>query len=159
MARYDDLRPDEERWVDPNEVHVTRIDVPFLELTWFFIKASLAMALAFSVTSWLWVMIGTGIGSLLAGILFLLGVPGLLLSGRPAVEIGPAQVAAPAPIAAPAPAPPPEPPPLAAPAPAEGVVEPAPAPAPAAPAVDPDQAATEAAQRAELDRIRRERQR
>ena len=35
--------------------------VPFLELTWFFVKASLAMALAFSVTSWLWVVIGTGV--------------------------------------------------------------------------------------------------
>ncbi|MEQ1504246.1 MAG: hypothetical protein ABMB14_18535, partial [Myxococcota bacterium] len=89
MARFDH---EDGSWPEPSEVHVTRIDVPFLELTWFFIKASLAMALAFSVTSWLWVMIGTGIGSLLAGLLFLLGVP-RLLAAPPVVE--PVELSAP----------------------------------------------------------------
>jgi pyruvate/2-oxoglutarate dehydrogenase complex dihydrolipoamide acyltransferase (E2) component len=148
---------------EPSEVHLTRIDVPFLELTWFFIKASLAMALAFSVTSWLWVMIGTGMIALSAGLLFLLGVPRLFVT-TPVPET-------PAALIAPAPAAPPMPEPVveAAPTPEPSSAAPAPAPAPTpeatpAPVViptgdarDPNREATEAAQREELERIRRER--
>jgi hypothetical protein len=74
-------------WSEPSEVHVTRVDVPFLELTWFFVKASLAMALAFSVTSWLWVVIGTGVIALSAGLLLLLGVPGWFATAPSAVTV------------------------------------------------------------------------
>jgi hypothetical protein len=77
----------------PTEVTLSRIDVPFLELTWFFIKASLAMALAFSA-------------------------------------------------------------PAVAPTPAPGDIAPA-EPEPPAPR-DPNREATEAAQRAEIERLRKE---
>lgn len=156
---------------EPSEVHLTRIDVPFLELTWFFIKASLAMALAFSVTSWLWVMIGTGMIALSAGLLFLLGVPRLFV---PPTEIAPAEIA-PVEISAPAPAdPPPEiaepgladPPtpaellPPARPPAARVGSEPTPEPVVIpADGRDPNREATEAAQREELERLRRERER
>lgn len=150
--------------VEPTEVHLARIDVPFLELTWFFIKASLAMALAFSVTSWLWVMIGTGMITLSAGLLFLIGVPRLFAAPSQA-EIAPAAIVAPAPVPEAAPvevAPPPAPvEPIPTPAPP---VEPTPA-APPEPVVvppgarDPNREATEAAQREELERLRRERAR
>lgn len=156
---------------EPSEVHLTRIDVPFLELTWFFIKASLAMALAFSVTSWLWVMIGTGMIALSAGLLFLLGVPRLFVA---------ASVPEPAALVAPAPEAPPMPEPAveAAPTPAPDASTPAPAAAAEVPtpasvvspngeargasaregdAPDPNREATQAAQREELERLRRER--
>ena len=162
---------------EPSEVHLTRIDVPFLELTWFFIKASLAMALAFSVTSWLWVMIGTGMIALSAGLLFLLGVPRLFV---PPTEAASVELSAPVPAAEPPPAPA-EPPPAPADAPSEAVPptqppppsDPPPAPsggttrteATPEPVVipadgrDPNREATEAAQREELERLRRERER
>src|SRR5687767_13831673 len=92
--------------VEPTEVHLSRIDVPFLELTWFFVKASLAMALAFSVTSWLWVVIGTGVMALSAGLLLLLGVPGWFASPAAAPVAQPPVVVAPPPppVVVPAPA-------------------------------------------------------
>lgn len=136
----------------PTEVVVARIDVPFLELTWFFIKASLAMALAFSVTSWLWVLIGTAIVSLSAALLFVLGIPAMLIPQEPQLASNPAPSPA---IVTAAPAPAPEP--LAAP---EALPAPElpqePEPEATKPPVDPHRAATEAAQRAELERIRRE---
>ncbi len=52
-------------------------------LTWFFVKASLAAALAFSITSWLWVLIGTGVVTLTAALLLALGVPGWLTPRPP----------------------------------------------------------------------------
>jgi hypothetical protein len=181
----DGWRGEPSSWVDPQQVHVTRIDVPFLELTWFFIKSSLALALAFSVTSWLWVMIATGIASLLAGLLYLVGVP-QLMSGQP---FAPPALMAPGPTS-------PEPggsvvggepvlvPGLvvggAHPEPAlqepGGENEPVPSDAPAedapaaeaksapertgegATAADPNASATEALQREELERARRARQ-
>jgi hypothetical protein len=149
--------------VEPTEVHLSRIDVPFLELTWFFIKASLAMALAFSVTSWLWVMIGTGMVTLSAGLLFLIGVPRLFAA--PTAAIAPPAILAPAPEPVPVPEPvvevAPEPAAPVAPAPPVPVVAPTPPPppVPVGSQVDPNQEATEAAQRAELERARRERAR
>jgi hypothetical protein len=142
----------------PTEVTLSRIDVPFLELTWFFIKASLAMALAFSVTSWLWVLIGTAIVSLSAGLLFVLGIPRLLLTPQVAP---PAEIHAPAEISAPVAQPGlPEPAttlPAVAPGPAPGDIVPAePAPTPPPAPRDPNREATEAAQRAELERLRKE---
>lgn len=147
------MRTDDSSWTEPSEVHVTRIDVPFLDLTWFFVKASLAMALAFSVTSWLWVVIGTGVLTLSAGLLVLVGVPGWFVSPP-----GPT-VAAPTPpaVVTVLPSPPPAP----------SVIQPAPAPEPE-PEVAPDEptdaeidanrAATEAMMRAEIERHRREKQ-
>jgi hypothetical protein len=134
------------QWSEPNEVHVTRVDVPFLELTWFFVKASLAMALAFSVTSWLWVVIGTGVMALSAGLLLLLGVPGWFAVDRPAVQPlpPPTVLSAPPPLIV---APPP-PPVVLDEAEEEIPVDPVP--------VDPNNAATEALMRAELERRRRE---
>lgn len=135
----------------PAEVHLTRIDVPFVELTAFFVKASFALGLAFLLTSWLWVIVGTGVAGLGAGLLVLAGVPDWFAAPPP-----------PLPIVAPAPAPVVaagvETPPIVVLAPP--VIEPAPAPPPpAAPPVtdDANRAATEAAQRAEIERIRRER--
>jgi hypothetical protein len=161
-------REEPSSWVDPHQVHVTRIDVPFLELTWFFIKSSLALALAFSVTSWLWVMIATGIASLLAGLLYLVGVPQLVTGqsiSAPAAVVAPAPpeegvVVGGEPVLLPTPTADP-PPSEAAPAPpAEAQSAPdrttdgAPAPQPAG---DPDASATEALQREELERLRRAR--
>jgi hypothetical protein len=143
----------------PTEVTLSRIDVPFLELTWFFIKASLAMALAFSVTSWLWVLIGTAIVSLSAGLLFVLGIPRLLLTPQVApTQASPVEVHAPAELSAvPAEQGLPEPAiaaPAVAPTPAPGDIAPA-EPEPPAPR-DPNREATEAAQRAEIERLRKE---
>jgi hypothetical protein len=140
----------------PAEVHLTRIDVPFVELTAFFVKASFALGLAFLLTSWLWVIVGTGVAGLSAGLLVLAGVPGWFESEAPA----PAAVAVAAP--APAPAPPPEPTPIVVLSqPIFEAEPPAPPPAaqPVAAATPPDanRAATEAAQLAELERMRRER--
>jgi hypothetical protein len=143
----------------PAEVALSRIDVPFLELTWFFIKASLAMALAFSVTSWLWVLIGTAIVSLSAGLLFVLGIPRLLLAPQVApAELSPVEVHAPADLSG-APGQPGLPEPAIAPeavAPTEPPGDIAPVEPPPAPR-DPNREATEAAQRAELERLRKER--
>jgi type IV secretory pathway VirB10-like protein len=128
-------------------VHVTRVDVPFLDLLWLFLKSSVALALAFVLTSWLWVGVATGTFALLAACLWLLGVPRLVAPPPPA----PAPVA----IAAPAPAAPPPP----APDPAAEDAPPAPPPEPVAPPVprDPNRAATEALQRQEIERHRGER--
>lgn len=132
---------------EPSEVHVTRVDLPFLELTWFFVKASLAMALAFSVTSWLWVVIGTGVITLSAGILVLIGVPGWFVPDpEPVVTMAPAPLALP-----------PPPPPVLADEPPTEPAEAAAAEAPPPEPVDPNKAATEAMQRAEIERMRRER--
>lgn len=127
----------------PAEVHLTRIDVPFVELTAFFVKSSFALGLAFLLTSWLWVIVGTGVAALSAGLLVLAGVPGWFAAEPPPTPV---------PVVAPAP---PEPPPIVVLAPP--VIEPAPTPAPVAAAEDPNRAATEAAQRAEIERVRRER--
>lgn len=137
---------------DPHEVHLTRIDVPFVELTAFFVKASFALGLAFLLTSWLWVIVGTGVGALSAGLLVLAGVPGWFAPGPTAEAVAPP---APAPVVLAAPAPEPPPPIVVLSAP---LLDPAPAPsAPPAPPVDANQAATEAAQLAEIERMRRER--
>jgi hypothetical protein len=127
----------------PAEVHLTRIDVPFVELTAFFVKSSFALGLAFLLTSWLWVIVGTGVAALSAGLLVLAGVPGWFATEPPPTPV---------PVVAPAP---PDPPPIVVLAPP--VIEPAPTPAPVAAAEDPNRAATEAAQRAEIERVRRER--
>jgi hypothetical protein len=153
---------------DPQRVHLTRLDVPFLDLTWFFVKSSLALALAFTLTSWLWVLVGTGVLSLVAGLLWLLGVPALL--APVADDPVPAAIVAPAhPGSAPATAPAASPlgaVEAAAVEPAAEAVPSAPGqasdPAVAIPASeplppDPDRAATEALQRAELERRRQER--
>jgi len=136
-------------------VRVIDLDIPFLNLTWFFVKASLAMAFAVALTSWVWVLIGTGMATLSALLVVGMGVPSWF-------DGVPDPIAAPTPLPMPAPAPAPPavvlvPTPVPAPAPP---VEPAPAAA-AVPAPNPDanRAATEAAQRAELDRIRREKAR
>jgi hypothetical protein len=129
-----------------SEVHVTRLDVPFFDLTWFFVKSSLAMAVAFMLTSWLWVLIGTAVCSLGAGLLWLVGVPRLLAPPAPPPE--PAAVVMPA-------SPPPPPETAAAPAPVDvpAVVPPVPPPPlPARP--DPNAAATRELQRQELERRR-----
>jgi hypothetical protein len=139
------MNPSDPRWSDPNEVHVTRVDVPFLELTWFFVKASLAMALAFSVTSWLWVVIGTGVMALSAGLLLLLGVPGWFAAGPTTVQVAPPPM-----VLAP-------PPPVVTAPPPVMLIEPEEVPEiePAQP-IDPNKAATEALMRAEIERRRRE---
>jgi hypothetical protein len=135
----------------PAEVHLTRIDVPFVELTAFFVKSSFALGLAFLLTSWLWVIVGTGVAGLGAGLLVLAGVPDWFAPTAPVVVAAPP----PAPVAAAAP----EPTPIVVLAPP--VIEPPPAipvpPPPAVPASDADRAATEAAQLAEIERMRRER--
>ena len=138
-------------WQEPNEVHLTRIDVPFLDLTWFFVKASMAMGVAFLVTSWLWVVIGTGVVALSSGLLLLIGVPGWFAS-QPVAEAPPP--VEPAQVVVISPPPPPAPPP---PEPVEAEPEPVVEAAVAAPG-DANQAATEAAQRAEIERMRRDRQ-
>ena len=56
-------------------VRVTDLDIPFLNLTWFFVKASLALAFAVALTSWVWVLIGTGMATLSALLVVGLGVP------------------------------------------------------------------------------------
>ncbi|MCA9489261.1 MAG: hypothetical protein KC621_05045 [Myxococcales bacterium] len=136
-------------WQEPNEVHLTRIDVPFLDLTWFFVKASMALGVAFLVTSWLWVVIGTGVVALSSGLLLLLGVPGWFMSmeqpmaaasAPPSIEPAPVLLIAPAPAIEPPPPPEPEPEPV----PVQNE--------------DANRAATEAAQRAEIERMRRERE-
>ncbi len=134
-------------------VRVIDLDIPFLNLTWFFVKASLAMAFAVALTSWVWVLIGTGMATLSALLVVGMGVPSWF-DGQPN------PIAAPPPLAMPASAPPAVvlvPTPVPAPAPP---AEPAPAAA-VAPAPNPDanRAATEAAQRAELNRSRREKSR
>lgn len=126
-----------------NGVRVIDLDIPFISLTWFFVKASLSMALAVALTSWIWVVIGSGMITLSAALVVGLGVPAWF---------------EPAPVEAPATPPPPpvvvvQPPPPA-PAPVEAPATPEPV-APA-PAVDPNREATEAAMRAELERHRRE---
>lgn len=136
-------------WQEPNEVHLTRIDVPFLDLTWFFVKASMALGVAFLVTSWLWVVIGTGVVALSSGLLLLLGVPGWFMSMEPTLASAtPPPIEQPAPVLLIAPAPQIEPPPPP---------EPPPAPAPVV-EEDANRAATEAAQRAEIERMRRQRE-
>ncbi len=139
----------------PTGVRVTDLDIPFLNLTWFFVKASLAMAFAVALTSWVWVLIGTGMATLSALLVVGLGVPDWF-------DGTPPPVAAPTTMPLPAPAPPavvvlPAPAPVPAPT-AAAVPEPEPVPEPS---LDPDanRAATEAAQRAELERIRREKAR
>lgn len=140
----------ERDWQEPNEVHLTRIDVPFLDLTWFFVKASMALGVAFLVTSWLWVVIGTGVVALSSGLLLLLGVPGWFVSmEQPMAAATAPPIEQPAPVLVIAPAPQLEPPPPP--------VEPTPAPAPVL-GDDANRAATEAAQRAEIERMRRERE-
>ena len=123
--------------------------MPFVDLTAFFVKASFALGLAFLLTSWLWVIVGTGVAGLSAGLLVLAGVPDWFEAELPPAP--PAVVAvAPAP-----PAPPPEPTTVIL---QEPVVSaPVPAPEVAPPVVDPNRAATEAAQLEEIERARRER--
>jgi hypothetical protein len=145
------MHPDERHDAapSPSEVHLTRIDVPFVDLTAFFVKASFALGLAFLLTSWLWVIVGTGVAGLTAGLLVLAGVPDWF---EPATPPDPLPVVAA--VAAP-PAPAPEPTIVIL---QEPVVPlPVPPPEVAPPAVDPNRAATEAAQLAEIERARRER--
>jgi hypothetical protein len=132
-------------------VRVIDLDIPFLNLTWFFVKASLALAFAVALTSWVWVLIGTGMATLSALLVVGLGVPSWF-DGAPEPVAAPTAAPAPAPpaivvVPAPAPAPVPVPPPAPE---AAAASEPNP---------DANRAATEAAQRAELERIRRERAR
>ncbi len=146
----------------PNPVRVTALDIPFLSLTWFFVKASLALSLAFALTSWVWVLMGTGVTALVAVLLVGMGVPGWFTeAAAPQAPATPRVVQAPpasppAPRAAPPvsvePQPEPEPEP-------EVETEPEPLPEPVAPPqpTDPNAAATEAAMRAEIERARRAR--
>ena len=145
----------------PSDVRVTSVDVPFLSLTWFFIKASLALGLAFALTSWVWVVLGSGVVALMAALLIGAGVPGWF-DARPApVAPGTPQVVV---VPTPVPAEPtaaPSPPPPSVPVQATAADEPDDPPADEAlpPGVDPNQEATDEAMRAELERARRERTR
>ena len=142
----------------PAQVHVTDLDIPFLNLTWFFVKASMALACAVALTSWIWVLILTGMATLSALLVVGLGVP---MWFEPATPVAPPtwDLSAPTPstpaevIAAPAPAPAPVS------APGEQAIDAsqADAPAPSQQDLEARRAATEAAQRAELERARRER--
>lgn len=146
----------------PNPVRVTALDIPFLSLTWFFVKASLALSLAFALTSWVWVLMGTGVTALVAVLLVGMGVPGWFTeAAAPQAPATPRVVQAPpasppAPRAAPPVAVEPEPEPEVE---VEVETEPEPLPEPVAPPqpTDPNAAATEAAMRAEIERARRAR--
>lgn len=59
------------------QVNVSRLDVPFLTLTWFFVKASFAAALAAIVTSVIWLAIWTAMVLAMIAILTALGVAGM----------------------------------------------------------------------------------
>ena len=139
----------------PTGVRVIDLDIPFLSLTWFFVKASLAMSFAVALTSWIWVVVGSGMVTLSAALVVGLGVPSWFHPPPTAPVASPTPVAAPAPVAAAvevAPAPVAAPPPAS---PSEPV-QPA-EPWAALPAGDPNREATEAAMRAEIERHRRER--
>ena len=146
----------------PNPVRVTALDSPFQSLTWFFVKASLALSLAFALTSWVWVLMGTGVTALVAVLLVGMGVPGWFTeAAAPQAPATPRVVQAPpasppAPRAAPPVAVEPEPEPEVE---VEVETEPEPLPEPVAPPqpTDPNAAATEAAMRAEIERARRAR--
>lgn len=148
----------------PNPVRVTALDIPFLSLTWFFVKASLALSLAFALTSWVWVLMGTGVTALVAVLLVGMGVPGWFTeAAAPQAPATPRVVQAPpasppAPRAAPPVAVEPEPEPEVE-VEVEVETEPEPLPEPVAPPqpTDPNAAATEAAMRAEIERARRAR--
>ena len=147
----------------PSDVRVTSVDVPFLSLTWFFVKSSLALGLAFALTSWVWVLLGAGTFSLMAALMIGAGVPQWFAEAQQA----PATVEPPPVPVLPPPAPPAPPPPAPAPAPAvEAAAEADPAPleepspeTSTAPPGNSHQEATDEAMRAELERARRERAR
>jgi hypothetical protein len=136
----------------PTEVQLTRIDVPFVELVAFFVKSSFALALAFLLTSWLWVIVGTGVGGLALGLMVVAGVPGWFAPPPAAPEVAPPSIVV---VQAPAV----EVPVVEVPVVEVPVVlgDAAPVDEAAAPNADANRSATEAAQLAELERMRRER--
>jgi hypothetical protein len=153
QPRHSDAGTPDGWFQSANHVHVTRLDIPFVNLTWFFVKASLAAALAFSVTSWLWVVIGTGVVTLSAALLLALGVPGWLAPPTPPVAPAVAPGTPSVTVVAPPP-PAPVPPEIVAPAQATAEV---PEPEGAPGESDPNAAATEAMLRQQLEELRRKR--
>lgn len=60
----------------PERVNIVSLDVPFVTLTLFFIKASFAAALATIVTSVIWIAIWVAMGMVSMTLLAMLGVAG-----------------------------------------------------------------------------------
>jgi hypothetical protein len=79
----------------PSEMNVVRLDVPFLTLTGFFIKASFAAALATVVTSVIWIVIWVAMITVTFTLLTALGLGAAAVGGAAAPSAPPALHGAP----------------------------------------------------------------